>query len=41
MGSPNVGCMMPSSNAISHCAKSLTLPSPIQKIEPKKAEVWR
>ena len=29
MGSPNVGCLMPSSNAISPCAKSLTLPSPM------------
>ena len=29
MGSPNVGCLMPSSNAISPCGKSLTLPSPM------------
>ena len=29
MGSPNVACLMPSSNAISPCAKSLTLPSPM------------
>ena len=29
MGSPNVGCLMPSSNAISPCGKNLTLPSPM------------
>ena len=29
MGSPNIGCLMPSSNAISPCGKSLTLPCPM------------
>ena len=33
MGSPNVGCLMPSSNAISPCGKSLTLPSPMVVVE--------
>ena len=29
MGSPNVACLMPSSNAISPCGKSLSLPFPM------------
>ena len=29
MGSPNIACLMPSSNAISPCRKNLTLPSPV------------